>query len=1143
MPKPPTPRPPRDVLARVLAEARRGQLSKRASEAHLQQCLAQWFPRQQWASVYAAAALPDPRGAAGAANPYHRFCRDPPRVSREWATALQLLELARLVDAAPPHAPSPPAPTPARDAAVARTAEHLLRYAVFPPAGWAVTLQLLHEWRAAPQSLASPPAFPPALGPPAAAQLLHHISLAAPSPRAWEEALELYQLCAVQTHRAVDGGAPGSSDASAAPPAAAATTAFLKALRHMTLTTLLQAGEWARALRFYYHTLYQRDLPGSITTAYLVQQLGRAGQWASVLQVYELCVKLLKAQRQRASTPARSSDEAAARQWGTTLSMAMAAAQRSPGASPDVLATMLRQLLPDGDSAVASSARASAPPLVRLDGHFLSAVQALPTEPARLAVLQLAQRGSMLDVFKLIRGLASKQKWEEALLLFEQAMAWAPASPPGASPSPCLSRREVGEARLHLLHGCTLDSVVPVVAALNRHRRPASSPTRGSVATPAQSSVRLRLNDREVECVLSKALTLTGGDGSAPPSPAALARRQSFWQYCLEVLAANYGTTAMVRGPSHAPRRPSPAALSFLLRHPRLPWEVALAVVQRYGLLEVPHAETAEPRRLQPVVAPASPTPRALALAAAVELLRSQGQPAAAERLALHALEVEAAERGPGVRADEAPLSAALLQTVQYRTLCNLLQTRRGGELPVAAPTLFHVLHESTAGGSAARRRAAQNSDAVFFDHPCGRALTVLWLLMLQRRQTEPFAPPAMAAEVPASLFRVAAPPARSANHVTWLLTYPVAIHCEAVRVVQCATTPCGCTSAAEQQAYARRWAWTLRYLGALATHFTELPVSATGVQPEAEAASAAAAARECYYGATFEAVLSLLDSVAPAAGARRSGASALGLTCSGAEDGGVPQTPVQRVERLCELLERAVSRYGCLPPTHMLLPNQLDRLLPPLPHAGAARLEASGAHAVAPAERLDAQAERCAVAFQLVRLVVAALAQRGPRPPVAEPALLNNLLKLCCRLAEYDEASGAVTRVSREDVSGELSRDGVSLMRLQCEQCGLHTVRPGTLSLLYCLCAAAQSRATHNGHGAPRQAALEATRYLLQRQSPTTPRVVLARHCRQYLSLFGWEGALETWYSAFPHEVFSELAHIPQAVEACLSLGEKDAR
>ncbi|KAK7201544.1 hypothetical protein NESM_000218400 [Novymonas esmeraldas] len=1255
----------RATLARALAELRRGQRPQHAALSQLQRYLQLWFPRSSWLSVYP----PPAEGAAGRATANWRFCRDPPRVSREWAAALELVELAGFVDALSDSSQSveqeraarlPHSSTPRAEAVVQAT-EHLLRHGVFPACGWAVSLRLLQAWRER-QPPAMAQAFPETLSAPAAAQLLHHISLAPPSPRAWRDALRLYRHCSVPTHTPAGGTAAAFPRSSTpAPPRRSdaeeleAHSAFLKALRHMSLTTLLRAGEWEQGLRFYYHTLYQRDLPGPITTTYLVQQLGCVGQWAAVLQVYELCVKLLQAQqRQPRRAPSLSSahegDTAVARQWGTTLSVAMAAAQTSPGAPAGTLAAMLQQLRPQrgalcGPSADGAAA-ALAPPLVRLDGHFLSAVQALPSPAERVSLVRLARRESLLDVFKLIRGLVSKRRWMEALMLFDEALSTAPvhssratnsndgASPHAAAPPStgsatlALTKREIGEARLNLLHASTIDCVAVVVAALNRHRVPSAAPraspsadgaSRGvsaAVAAPTQPLL-LVLNDREVECVLSKTLALADTHCHHTLPVAAHAARESFWQYCLELLAFNYGAFGedAVDTKHHDPpgpaggqqqpsptrprrRTPSPAALSFLLRHPRLPWQTALQIIHGYGLLEarpsaarmgvggstrrrITSASPSHSSSFSPGETASSRTPQLLAVSAAVELLRSQARREEAERLALQSLAQEmadAAARAGGV----VSVSAALLQVAQYSTLRGLLLERQEARLIVDKATLSHLLRESTrVVATRADRCGRGSSEAVqlssghawwvskeaFCEHPCGRALTVVSLLMqrLQRPQDARAAAgvavvqPSLSGR-PASLFLPvpvdAAPLATAvgvgAPHPSWLLTYPSAVHCEVLRVLACLTTSSADSSPEDASlCYGLRWTWSRRYLAHLAAHFSAAPVCGVAGSQEAPSGerepatgAAAAAAREAYYCASFEAVLSLLDSVAAGAGA------------SHVDD--APRSPAQRVQQLGQVLERAIVRYGCVPPTHMLLPNQLDRLLPPLtPRSSHSVAEASALGRRDDGDAGESTEERRAVALHLVRLTVGALCGAGAQATV-EPVLLHNLLKLSCRVAEHDQASAspdAEEHARDVDCSAEISRIGVSLVRLQCERCGLHTVRPGTVTLLYRLCAAAQSRATRHGHAAPRQAALETTRYLLKAQAQALRAVgappqctdtgaraetaVVRHHCQLYFALFGWEEALEVWYRAFPSEVLSQLSGNPHAVEACLSFGE----
>lgn len=1330
--------PSRASLARLLAAAQRAHNPQHISLTQLQRFVTHWFPQELWESIYATSnAGRESASGARKPSPFQRFCKNPRRVSPEWTAALQLVALSRQVQAPAGGCTSrSPSDTQRSSAPLAnltqQTVEHILRFGVFPPAGWAVTLGLLHVWRQEQQQalavpahvsssssgdstrpLASPPvsgqlaeaAFPAALPPPAAAQLLHHLSLAPPSSERWQDALRLYQQCAAQAY------APGVHRGTGGPPASLSEAAspFLKALRHVALTTLLQAGEWERGLHFYYHSLYQRDLPGTVTTGYLVQALGEAGQWAAVLRVYELCVQLLIAQRQRRGKGLRDGNAAPSRPWGTTLSMAMAAVQRSPAAPPTALAAMVRQLCPSEGPGDANAATA---PLVQLDGNFLAAVQALPTEDDRVAVLRLAKRERLLDTFKLIRGLLSKHRWEEALMVFREAMKTtvtpaalnsgrAGRTAAGTQPATAreredgrsvarLSRREIGEVRLNFLHCATLHNVEKVVALLNEHHN--ERQCRGG----AMVADRWALNDQEVECVLSK--TLEADEATVAQSRCA----SDFWQYCLGLLERNYGTqrtgvssplasvgngsaaagdasqrggAASLRCLPRPHRRPTAAALSFLLRHPRLPWRIALQLLVRHDLLDVPGArepahelrdETRSTARGREGGRPgphqALATTRVLALNAAAERLASQGQRGAAEAVALRALDAEVSARGHSQRG--VSLSASLLRLASLPVLLQLLLAKRRDELYVDGRVLFHLLRESARAGEEGDEEMKQHTGSTgglfdghgsefFADHPCGRALTVVHLLMQRNalsRSSSPCCSVSEAAQtvqtLPASLFLLgtrlpgstAAP--RSASEsvppVPWLLAYPPSVHCEVVRVLRCVTAaplsrlcwkgtgPGNSHLSPETEAgvrYTQRWTWTMRYLRALADFFAQQPChtpASTQASPPLAFASAgqpttAQKAEEAYYVSTFETVLSLLDTVAvpeslPSVGLADSAHSGAEETVRGdVRDGerAAPCTSQQRVQLLSQLLERAIARYGCAPPTHMFLPNQLDRLLPPLVRRGGASTEgAEAAEAVCERKRdLTRQSiqERCAVAACLVELTLRSLNATAPEmdvdgdvvalPRAVEPALLHNAVKLCCRVAERLRALPSlpreVTGVATVD-GAKLCQVGAALVRLQAERCGPATVQPGTLSLLYHLCAAAQSSLPEGGCSQPRRVALETTAYLLRQQassgvsashevpwrgndvssSPargfsaghmalqpssgvsrsrrgrgkghrTSAAVVQPRHCDLFFSLFGWEDALDVWYPTFPRDVLRLLAGDPRAIEACLSLEE----
>lgn len=68
----------------------------------------------------------------------------------------------------------------------------------------------------------------------------------------------------------------------------------LRSIRLMTLTTLLDAGQWAAALTFTTHALLSRDFPSHMAIGYLLRVLGEASRWQEALHVTTLALNLVE---------------------------------------------------------------------------------------------------------------------------------------------------------------------------------------------------------------------------------------------------------------------------------------------------------------------------------------------------------------------------------------------------------------------------------------------------------------------------------------------------------------------------------------------------------------------------------------------------------------------------------------------------------------------------------------------------------------------------------------------------------------------------------------------------------------------------------------------------------------------------------
>lgn len=1013
-------------------------------------------------------------------------------ISPGWLDALSLLELARLVDTAQ-AATGDAAPVEGRAAA------HVLNAGHFPqhPQAAELVAAVLQRWRDLDSTQlrggsGGPHWFPPSLSAQAGSRLAYQLSLRDPAAHrhGWEEALALYQHVARQHAAATTATSATTTTATATTPAAP-TRQNMAAVRHTVLVTLLRACEWGQALRFFEHSLYQKDMPDSVSTGFLLQALGKAGKVDEVTQIYTLCVKLLTAQLARGGAgPAPQllgqQRQRLRKQWGTTLAMAMSSVSEH---QPERVEAMLGELNPVAPSVVALPS-----PLALLDGNFLAAVQRVPRQEDRQRLLERARRAGLLDYFKLIRGLVSVGRVEEALLVFTEGVAAVP---------PALARKEVGSSRLLIISGTPYDKAERTLTALH-------------AATKRDCPV-LRMNDAEVETLLAKASTIPAG------APA-----KAYWDLCQRTMSENYG--GFMDGEPRPRRRPSLAALSFFMRSPTLPWEAALRMVGSLDGLAKTHAHPrpadgpgARRRSNHTAVREAQGSggggqvpAEVLLLNAASELVYRQGPPGAAAELAMRAMR----EYGSSPSAD-------------FLRRCPAADLRRllvDDGVTVDPRVLHHLLREAARGGPSADRPTATTGTP---QPP--RALQIVSLLM---ERACPDRPAWLGSPPPPPTASAAS---RPAARRPWLTAVPASVHCEAlVCVRQCVL------GAAEQ------WRLTAAYLGRLA-----LP---TAQQPRRDP-RARAELLQSHYNATWEAIITM-------AGLPPADIAACFPEASG------NGTSEAKVDTIGKALAAATVRCDFLPPAHMLLPNQMDRLLPPPQRAGAPTALESGAEATACYERCCATQCLIVFAFQLAE-------RRYERPAAAvEPVVLHGLLKLCCRVGEYAAALLPEQRTRLEErlrglgCPSSLADLAAQLLDWQAKHNGARAVSPQSLSLLYALCAIAGGKAEggrgsnsgsdSGGGGAIALAATEKLLAVASESAAARPRSrdcraaeaslapdfarhrqrrgdgpVLASHYAQFSRRFGWELGLRVWYESFPKEVLLGVAHSPAALNYCLSLSE----
>ncbi|CCW65437.1 unnamed protein product [Phytomonas sp. EM1] len=1080
-------------------------------------------PRKQLAACVTVL-FPDPANCQSSGQPRHEPRNSSSRyVSPGWQDALALLELSRY-SVSPRTQEKVPESHPSANTVETEIAETILNLGRFPihSGGWTIALSVLERWRQL-QGPAHSRSFPSSLSVAAAANLAYLLSFiksageegASPS---WQEVLGLYQHAVQHT---LNTATDSRTDPS-----------LLRRMRHTASSALLHNGEWLRALHLFTHSLYQRDAPDCVSTGHLIQHLGRMQQWEAAFQVYNLCVALL--QRERATPRCRRSVELQqklAKQWGTTLSMAMTAVSKE-GHQPHLLTSMLEALLRASEKLPppSSSGSASSTPLVQLDGNFLDAVQSVESKTERVEILEKARQANLLDYYKLIRGLTSKGKLDEAMAVFKEAIQSDP---------PSLSRREIGLSRLHLLHISPPERVEATVAALHQ------------VASWRRSS-ELLLNDSEVECVLAKALKIT----TSPPLPSLPAsststsakefRASSFWMYCLQILEKNYPDFWHVG--AKASRKPTLASLSFLLRNASLPWQIALLIVNKQRDLPE-ESPSAAPQKQWDTPFPSTtiascaadetqsvPT-RVLLLNAAAQLLYDQGQSSRADELSLSV-----------IRDFQVSPSATFLMRCSWSMLAQVLFQ---GDVSVDSRVLFHILHDHRSNNSqdpsyslrpfvivslpmdahANDARGSWLPDRVLA-HINGDVDFKQLLSKSERHASD------------ASSTTLHKQP----SHRSYLTCVPGSIHVEVLRRL------------AEPVPWADeelRWELVVSYLDRLAPPLPPPAAEDTGDSESREKI------HERYYCAVYEAILTLLRLLPDLPFTAPSKTDALlsaNLVCGDPDHSPLVLPSVQeKIRLLQQLIGCAITQLQFIPPAHMLLPNQTDRLLPRLPVAEG-KSERGLAESVA----------RCAVAEALVRSSCEVLQGRaaGPGHGLSSlgPVTFHRLLKLCCRVGEYQAGWGpteqprATGGIKWPGDTPSLEACAQQLIQWQGERCGIHTVNPGSLLLLYKLCAI---------RGQQWERALRVTRDLLDleeradraeekkegggvylpegslykrvNREPTHrgKRVVQARHYQLYQSLFGWEHGLQLWFDHFPNEVMQRVSENPEAINWCFSVSD----
>ncbi|ESL07180.1 hypothetical protein TRSC58_05137 [Trypanosoma rangeli SC58] len=972
-------------------------------------------------------AAPPPRTA-----PVWEGDDSPYGVSEKWRDAMLLVELSKRCltssaastggeTALPIHMPdaSPAPKVGAKSTAEEEAVSYLLRHCRFPVECWWMSLTLLERWRqlhATRLQLASRKKktgfFPADLSTASCAHLMRNLSC---SGAAWVDVIRLYEMATrdIATPKVMhrqqetadrEGGGRRL-----------ASRGSLRWMRHTALVSLLRAGQWKESLHFYRHMLYQRESPSHVVTGHLVQRLGEVGCWEAVVRIFEIHLKLIDAAGVSAAAgPSKNELESPAKrvlapprastptsEWGTMFSMSLDVVSRvceRPFIAMQMFNAVCNKNV-DGS-------------LFRWDGNFLSAVQSFPLERDRAGMLRRAKLAGQLDHFKLVRGLVHHNKWLEAMTVFAEGLA-----------TQQLHRRDIGRCRLSILHASSGDNVQAVLRRLQ-----------SLVGRPEAS---LRVNDAEVECVLSKVPSKQLSSNCVPP-----ASPMAHWCFCLQLLSANYASLATNKGRNEMPvdegRQPTKHMLSLLLRN-SMPWQVVLRICERSRMLDARATQ-------DDAVGACSTSSDALMANRVAHILHRHGQQQRMREFLASAL-----------RARPLSPSSELLEFVPLEFFLPNAGTPVRNVLLVEDKVFYHFI-ETTMDWE--------------------RALRLLHIVEDQRA-------------------------AMAAGEVTPLRRIPASVHCGVLKMLR---RCCG--------SHSEQWLLSLRYFQHTVSGVHLPDCNAPPHPPSQQHGSAEE--NTTLYCVLYETLLNLLDEPAGAYGVR--------------------------AQLCCSLVERVMTRCGRRIPTHMLLPNQMDRLLP--------RLSVGDL-------RVPNVEDRTRVSMKLVRCALTGLKKSaGPEedqcchlaPP--EAVMFHELQKLVCRVAEYRHHLGQLHEkrclqsggASREVAPptekrpqlqpfqmGLLWQTSLELLGHQCRACGTDTMKPGTLKLVYRLCATS---------GGQWEAALRATLHLLQHQRPAEAAVV-GEHCSMYLSLFGWDKALEVWCRHFPQETLRAVSGHAKGLEHCMQAME----
>eukprot|EP00796_Vickermania_ingenoplastis_P009703 gene9704-6800_t len=380
----------------------------------------------------------------------------------------------------------------------------ILNHYSFPPAHWDLCLDFYVRYITLKQTVGTTrkkSLWHISLNCHAYQEIIFHLTQQKNVPNSWVSSLQLYRALLLKSWNSEKKG--------------------LMSTRHHVLTTMLNNQRWIEALQMYYHIMHQKEFCRPSTTGFLVWRLGQTGRWTDVLRIYSISSRYLA--RAIVKLPVNEVRQQQ-RKWGTVISMMMDALSQH---RKEYVEHIVNDIISHKDKLELRS-------FVLLDGNFIRAVERLDIS-MRDKLLELANKHSLLDHYRVIRGLISQKRWLDALHTFCSVMKRSY----GHHECISISKREIGQTRLGLLHAANDLNVERVAKSINSVRDYGSC----------------LLNDAEIECIFSKALQ---------------GKNKSFWMYCLILFDSMFV--------HQKTRSPSSEMVSLMLRNKSLPWIEGLRV-------------------------------------------------------------------------------------------------------------------------------------------------------------------------------------------------------------------------------------------------------------------------------------------------------------------------------------------------------------------------------------------------------------------------------------------------------------------------------------------------------------------------------------------------------------------------------------